>query len=236
MRLTDAPTLGKLDAAKVLAAASLHAGIRTTVDSNRASDYDGTGGYTLRPLVGDFQPTRQSARFDGERITSLQSRDGNDEGGDGTVRKLSAVSHELLDGWVNVSFYSEAHASLQNFNPVLAQLTSLSRNLDIHTGAYYAANARLSVAIDDPFLPDEPIVVRVRPEFEVAGIEPVVTSVATGEELRRVTLAEADDGWLAGELGPLTPGDYRVTVRAAAGADPVTAVFAVVDTAVLARV
>jgi pimeloyl-ACP methyl ester carboxylesterase len=228
-RVADAPSLGKIDVSKVRAAASMHGEIRATVDANRANDYGGTGGYGLRPLVGDFQPTRQSARFDGDEITSLRSRNGKDEGGDGTVPKLSAVPHELLDGWTNVTFYAEAHASLQNFDPVLTQLASLLRNLDIDTRGYYAVNTKLSVEIDDLFWVDEPIPVRARPEYPVDGLEAVVTSVATGGEVARVALTGELDGWLTADLAPLLAGDYRVTVRAATGVDPVTEVFAVFD-------
>lgn len=234
-RLADIGTLGSLDIAKVRAAARLHGEIRTAVDGNRANDYGGSGGYGLRPLVGDFQPTRQSARFDDNRITSLYSRNGKDEGGDGTVPKLSAMPHELLEGWTNVAFYAEAHASLQNFDPVLAQLSSLLRNVQIDTGGYYAANAKLSVAIDDLFFLDEPITVRARPEFPVNGLEAVVTSVATGQEIARVAVEGEADEWLVADLGPLPRGDYRVNVRAPAGVDPVTEVFAVVDPAALAQ-
>jgi hypothetical protein len=234
-RLTEVERLGKLDVAKVRAAARLHAEIRSTVDRNRTSDYEGTGGYGLRPLVGDFQPTRQSARLDGDRITSLLTRLGSDEGGDGTVPKLSSMPHELLDGWTNVAFYAEAHASLQNFDPVLTQLASLLRNLDIDTSNYYAVNARLGVAIDDLFLVDEPIVVRARAEFPVEGLEAVVTSVATEAEVARVALVGEHDDWLAADLAPLSAGDYRVTVRASSGVDPITEVFAVVDPSALAE-
>lgn len=233
-RLSEVDSLGEIDVAKVRAAAKLHSEIREAVDAHRADEYEGTGGYGLRPLVGDFQPTRQSARLQGERIESLRSRAGKDEGGDGTVPKLSAVPHELLDGWTNVAFYAEVHASLQNFDPVLIQLSSLIRNLDIDTGGYYAGVAKLSVEVEDLSFVNEAVVVRARPEFPIAGLEAVVVSVATEQEVGRVPLADEDDGWLRAEVAPLQPGDYRVTVRAPAGADPVTEVFAVVDPAALA--
>ena len=229
-RLADVAALPHIDIARVHGALELHARIRESVDGNRAGDYGGTGGYAIRPLVGDFQPTRQSARLDGGKITSIYSRNGEDEGGDGTVPKLSALPHELLDDWANVAFYAEAHASLQNFDPVLVQLASLLRNLDIDTGGYYAVNAKLGVAIDDLFETGEPIVVRARPEFAVDGLEAAVTSVATEQEVARVALADDDDDWLAADLGPLPAGDYRVTVGALAGVDPVTDVFVVFDT------
>jgi pimeloyl-ACP methyl ester carboxylesterase len=234
-RLKDVDSLGKIDVTKVRAAADLHEEVREAVDRHRADDYGGTGGYGLRPLVGDFQPTRQSARFDGDEVTSLRSRRGTDEGGDGTVPKISAVPHELLDGWTNVSFYAEVHASLQNFDPVLVQLSSLLRNLSIDTDGIYAAVARLSVEIEDLFFVDEPIVVHAKPEFPVVGLEAVVVSVETGDEVKKVALAEDDDDWLKADLAPLPPGDYRMTVRAPASVDPVTDVFAVVDPAALAE-
>jgi pimeloyl-ACP methyl ester carboxylesterase len=234
-RLRDVDSLGEIDVTKVRAAAELHAEVRQAVDTHRANDYDGTGGYGLRPLVGDFQPTRQSARFDGDKVTALRARGGVDEGGDGTVPKVSAVPHELLDGWTNVSFYAEVHASLQNFDPVLVQLFSLLRNLSIDTDGVYAVAARLSVDLEDLFFVDEAIVVRARPEFPVDGLEAVVVSVETEEEVKRVPLVEDADDWLAADLGPLAPGDYRVTVRAPASVDPVTDVFAVVDPAALAE-
>jgi pimeloyl-ACP methyl ester carboxylesterase len=232
-RLADVASLPNVDIAKVHAAMAMHAAVRAGVDANRATDYDNTGGYDLRPLVGDFQQTRQSARLDGQKLVALTSRNGKDEGGDGTVPKLSAVPHELLPTWGNTAFYAEVHASLQNFDPVLVQLASLLRGLGIDTGGFYAVDARLSATVEDLYLIDEPIIVRARPEFPVPGLEAVVTSVTTGQEVVRVPLQTDADDWLAADVSPLPPGDYRLTVTALAGAVPVTDVFAVVDPAPL---
>jgi pimeloyl-ACP methyl ester carboxylesterase len=233
VRLADQGSLPNVDNAKMHDAMTVHAAVRARVDDNRSTNYEDTGGYDLRPLVGDFQQTRQSARLDEQKLVALTSRNGKDEGGDGTVPKLSAVPHELLPTWGNSAFYAEVHASLQNFDPVLAQLASLLRGLGIDTDGYYAVNARLSVTVEDLYLVDEPIVVRARPEFPVPGLEAVVTSVATGQVVARVPLRSDVDDWLAAEVSPLPPGDYRLTVTALAGAVPVTDVFAVVDPTLL---
>jgi pimeloyl-ACP methyl ester carboxylesterase len=230
VRLADGPAVAGLDMARVRAAAEVHAAIRQQVDTHRQSDYEGTGGYGLRPCIGDFQPTRQSVRLDGDGIEVLYTRKGEDEGGDGTVPKLSAVPHELLSDWTNVAAYAEAHASLQNFDPVLVQLSSLLRNLSVDIGGYYAVNARVSVSVEDLFIVGEDMPIRARPEYEVDDLQATVESVATGE-VKVAALTPDGDGWLSADMAPLAPGDYRVTVGAPTGVDPVTEVFAVVDPA-----
>jgi hypothetical protein len=230
VRLSDLPSVPNLDMDRVQASALLQAEVRGAVDGHRADDYEGTGGYGLRPCVGDFQPTRQSFLLTAGGGEALYSRNGADEGGDGTVPKLSAVPHELLDAFSNVAFYSESHASLQNFDPVLTQLKSLLRNLSIDIGGYYAANARVSVSVEDLYVVGEDIRVRAWPEFPVDGMEATVELPGTGE-VKRVVLKDDGDGSYSADLAPLPPGDYRVTVGAPSGVDPVTEVIAVIDPA-----
>jgi len=174
VHLTDVASVPNLDMERVKASAALQATVRAAVDGHRADDYEGTGGYGIRPCVGDFQPTRQSFRLTAGGGEALYSRMGEDEGGDGTVPKLSAVPHELLDAFTNVAFYAESHASLQNFDPVLTQLKSLLRNLSIDIGGYYAVNARVRVSVEDLHLTGEEIRLRAQPEFPVTGLQAIV--------------------------------------------------------------
>ncbi len=86
-----------LDTARTAAAIGLHRRLRAAVDEHRSGDYGGTGGYDIRPVVGDFQVTKSSAGIDAGRLEISNLRGGADERGDGTVPKVSAMPHELLD-------------------------------------------------------------------------------------------------------------------------------------------
>ena len=74
-----------------------------------------------RPVVGIFQPTDQSARLVGDRVEMLASYEGGDEGGDGTVPRVSATPIELSDD-PRETYVSTTHGSLQNAEAVLSHV------------------------------------------------------------------------------------------------------------------
>jgi pimeloyl-ACP methyl ester carboxylesterase len=222
-------TIPHVDQQKAKAAAEFHDEIRNAVKAHEQEDEYRENRYDIRPVVGILQPTFQSARAAGEGVTLLRSYDGEDQGGDGTVPRVSATPFEL-EKEANAMFASERHASLQNEDAVLVQLRGVMSGLDIDFPSFRDAfpTIGLGLELDDAYQTGEPVQVRVRPEEEPA--ESLLVQVfdgETNEEVARETLTPADDGWHEAELRPLQEGTYRLTAFGSGRVEPVTDLFVV---------
>jgi pimeloyl-ACP methyl ester carboxylesterase len=218
---TDIP---HLDRAKAKAALDFHREIRDAVEAHLKDDAYVQARYGLGRVVGIKQPTRQSAVRDGERIKLLRRIGGDDPGGDGTVPRPSATPLELEDD-EGAAFSGERHASLQNDDHVLLQLTGVltGNTIDWQRFRGVVRMIDLSLDVDDVYSPSEPIVVRAQPERDPSeALVAIAVDVETGEEPARRALARKDDGWYEAELGPLPEGVYRVTAFGAGTVEPVS--------------
>jgi pimeloyl-ACP methyl ester carboxylesterase len=207
---------------------SLQRELRAAVDARLQRDDQG---YTIRPVVGSFQRTGWAARQDGTRIQSLWMRTLREEGGDGTVPMVSAAPHELLDGYKNVSFASQRHASLQNDDPVLAHVAGVvTSQQQLLQDVFPAEEEAVSLEVAD-VTTDEPLVIRARPQTSTSALVALVVPTVGGEP-QRVALADSGDGWWCAEVPGLPPTDYRVTVGGA-GVRSITDVASIVDLSAL---
>ena len=219
-----------VDGERVRAAVTLHRELRAAVDSRLQS---GDPGYDIRPVIGDFQRTRWSAERVGDRVESRYLRTLDEEGGDGTVPKISAVPHELMDGWRNVAFVSQKHASLQNDGPVIDHVGGILRAKPLKAvDVFPAADEAVALEVDD-VTTEEPLVVRARAADPATALVATCAPVAGGPA-REVPLVPAADGWRQAVLDGLEAQDYRVTVSGA-GVHAVTDVASVVDLAEIER-
>ena len=190
--------------------------------------------YEIHPVVGITQPTRQSARLVGGKLELLRTRRNSagedaDEGGDGTVPRVSATPIELGNN-PNAVYASQIHASLQNAENVqtqllgvLTQVPDLESIRDVRSG--------LSLTLEEVFEPTEPITAQVdvtEPRLELVA---TVTDIASGRSEGPHALAAAGDTAHTIELPPLSQGEYRLTVeganRSSRLVQPVTGVFMV---------
>lgn len=220
-----------LDAGRLADALALHRDLRATVDAHRGTDYEGTGGYDIRPVLGDFQPTAHAAVLRPDGVVLSNRRAASEEGGDGTVPKLSAMPHELLDGWRNAAFMSEKHASLQNDDGVIDHLVGLLRTTGhAPVDMFPAGDTPVAVEVTDALLP-EPAVITARTRDPGFAVEAIATPIAGGAP-REVPLTHDPDrpGGLRAELRDWPTGDYRLTVQGR-GVRRVTDVFSIVDPA-----
>jgi pimeloyl-ACP methyl ester carboxylesterase len=219
-----------VDGAKTKAALAFHHEIRDAVEKNMKDQRYADTRYDIRPIVGIEQPTAQSAVRDGDRVRLLRRRGQDDLKGDGTVPRPSATPVEL-EGEGNAIYGAERHASLQNDDDVLFQLTGILTQPSFNPRDYRDAAAKVgqSLDVEDWFSTADPIQVRVRPHDDPGGLLIAVAADAeTGEERVRRQLAQADDGWYEAELGPLPEGVYRVT-SLGSSVEPVTDLVTVVD-------
>ena len=221
----DEADIPQLDRAKAKAALDFHREIAAAVEANQGDDEYVNGRYRLGRIVGIEQPTLQSAVRDGGRLRMLKTIGGDDPGGDGTVPRPSATPLEYADDQ-GAAFSAERHASLQNDDNVLLQLTGVITGVTIDWSKFRSRDVvptiNLSLDVDDLYSTSEPLPVRVRPERELDLLVAVAVDVETGEERAREQLTPRDDGWYEAELGPLPEGAYRVTALGGGAVDPVT--------------
>lgn len=159
----------------------------------------------------------------------LRAIEGQDTGGDGTVPRPSATPLELEDDQ-GATFSAERHASLQNDDHLLLQLTGVLSGNTIDWSLFCDAVSMIDVALDveSVYSDDEPVVVRARPKGDPGdGFTAVAIDVETVAERARQPLTPRDDGWYEAELGPLPEGVYRVTVYGQRRVEPVTDLVAV---------
>ncbi len=228
VRVSEA-TIPHVDRHKAKAAAEFHDEIRSAVTAHEQDDEYRENRYDIRPVVGILQPTFQSARAEGDGVSLLSSYGGDDQGGDGTVPRVSATPFEL-EREANAMFASERHASLQNEDAVLVQLRGVMSGLDIDFPTFRDAfpTIGLGLELDDVYQTGEPVQVRVRPEEEPAeSLLVQVFDAETDQEVARETMRPAEDGWHEAELRPLQEGAYRLTAFGSGRVEPVTDIFVV---------
>ncbi|MDQ4081776.1 MAG: hypothetical protein M3123_02650 [Actinomycetota bacterium] len=228
VRVAEA-TIPNLDRAKAEAALAFHREIERAVEEHRDDAEYRENGYEIRPVVGTLQPTSQSARLARGKVELLGTYEGEDMGGDGTVPRVSATPIEI-ENEANAMFAAERHASLQNDEPVLVQLTGVLSGVDIDHEAFREAfpAVGLSLEVEDVYSPEEPVPGRVRPEQPPSQPLTVeVENTETAAKVDRKTLRLQDDGVHAANLGPLPEGTYRLTASGAGPIKGVTDLFAV---------
>jgi len=205
-----------------------HDVIKQAVDVH-LKDADYLKSYKIVPIVGTRQPTLQSAMFVDEKLTAgykVPSKDEADQvlaEGDGTVPRLSATPFELSDEY-RETFFAERHASLQNNNDVLTDLSNRLRQMQTSLAKFRgalpspetAAQPAISLQLDDMYLADEPVVLRAKlinvseQQQDTPPTARISQAHSAGQTIER-KFQRVDSEW---ELvcEPLTPGPYRVEV------------------------
>jgi hypothetical protein len=219
-----------IDADRVRAAAGFHAEIAAAVDRN-----GGYGRYDIHPVVGIFQRTGQSATVRDGRLVVLDHDGTTDDGGDGTVPRVSATPLELSDDPREV-YATESHASLQNLDSVLVQVMGLvtRKSLGAYRGSPFDG---FRLEVEDLLPPGEPVAVAAETAGPALRVAFTMENVDTG---RRVEVhADLDDeGRATAVLPPAEAGVYRVTVSDPdnVGLKPVTDLVMVADDAAADRI
>lgn len=226
-RVTEAE-IANVDPVRAAAARAFHDEIEAAVTEHQRDEEYVRNGYSIRPVIGTFQPTAQSARRAGDKVELIRSYEGKDLGGDGTVPRVSASPLEF-DDEANAMFASERHASLQNADPVLVQLVGVMSGLEINLVAFRGVAQTISLALDldDAYSVDEPVGFAVDPEeLPSEPLTAIVEDVGSALEVWRQTLLP-DEGRYRGEVPPLPAGVYRLTVVGDGAVEPVGDLFAV---------
>ena len=214
--------------------------LETAARANRNTPTGSGVQVVYRPIVGTSQPTRQSVVVSAQGAVSIEMRRGkSDEGGDGTVPKLSAALSGTED---QRTFAPELHARLQNMESMLAHLNGVLSSLnqvrveDLRS----QATSWLSYTGDDVYLPDEPFTFGLAANSAVdesllreipARIR--VTNHATEQVVveRRVHIPRSMQTF---DFGPLPGGTYTIMVTGDDASAPSSNIAPVSDVFVVA--
>jgi hypothetical protein len=226
--LHEATNIPNLDAARVTKAFDFHNEIRNAVDSHYQDEEYLSNRYRIHPVVGTYQPTLQSAVWNGSAVEVWPEYEGEDLGGDGTVPRVSATPIEMSQAHAEV-FVAGQHAALQNAESVLYHLRGLLGDQVINLDKFKAIPGRTAVEVADAYGTDERITLRARSEGD-NELAATIVKVETGEAVASATPERGPGEWQAVEFPPLREGTYRVTVTDVEGAaEPVSDVFVVLQ-------
>src|SRR5205823_1116244 len=76
VRPAETGAIPHVDQARAQAALDFHHEISNSVDEHKQDDDYKENRYEIRPVIGTFQPTNQSAKLDGGNVKLLHSRAG----------------------------------------------------------------------------------------------------------------------------------------------------------------
>jgi hypothetical protein len=209
LRVGEAAEVPGVDEARAKDALAFYREMREARDANVKLDEYKQTQYQIFPIVGVAQPTFQSASVDSGRLTLLQTLKGKDNSGDGTVPRVSATPLELSSAHREI-FVSEAHASLQNFDAALVNLTSVLTGTQIDLGAVNFVARTLSLDVDDVYAPDA-ITIRATPSEDVP-VSATLTNTSRGQIVQKVQLTPTKAGYQGTVTMP--DGTYRITATA----------------------
>lgn len=225
VRLSESTGIPHLDPARAKAADAFHREIEQAVEKHVDDEEYMKDRYAIHPIIGTFQPTSQSARRTGDMVEILRQYHGEDRDGDGTVPRDSATPIEIKHE-EGAMFAAERHASLQNLDAVLVQLSGVLTGHDTTAFRDFPKTA-LGLDIEDAYSIDEPIGMRVRSEDGSAELVAVAIEAETGKEAGRATLPPGNEEWREAEIPPVPPGTYRLRVSGGPMVQPVTDLFVV---------
>jgi pimeloyl-ACP methyl ester carboxylesterase len=194
----------EIDHSRVVAAQSFHNDIAEAVDRN-----GGSGRYHILPVAGIFQPTLQSAEVRNRQVSMKSELAGDDDGGDGTVPRVSATPIELSDAQREV-YATESHAALQNVDAVLVQLAGLLtwKPLGPYRGSPFDG---LRLEVDDVIPSLEPVEVGIATAAPILNVGVLLENLDTGDRFER--RGEVTEGQAKLVLPPIPAGLYRITAQ-----------------------
>ena len=190
-------------------------------------------GYQLHPLVGFRHPTATTVRIAGSRAVMVRTIEGEDEKGDSTVPRLSAVPR----GWLvanpaAVHHVDDTHTALPGNVGVLNQIDGI---LTAQRVEHLAVEVPIGVTVDELVVAGEPVTVTAELDDPHVLVFARVVDAASGALVDSAPLRVAGER-LAVTFDGLPPGAYRVVVGRGGPArllDTVTTATVVLDPAAL---
>jgi pimeloyl-ACP methyl ester carboxylesterase len=204
----------------VAAREQFHDAIAKSVEAN------GPARYAIHPVVGIFQPTLSSATLIGRDFESVGAT--GEDGGDGTVPRVSATPIELADQPVG-TFVTDKHGSLQNVDSVLTQVAGvLTFKPSLHARDLFSG---FELDLPDVVSPGDEVRFSAATMGSSNEVTADVIDADSDRPVQSATVKADSEGRFVGALPPLAPGVYRFTLRdvSVANLDPITDLFVVAD-------
>ena len=237
-RIAEVANLPHILQEKAKNALAFHREIEAAVTSNR-QDANYLDAYATVPFVGVQQPTLQSAELKEGKITVSQAlpviMSGLDHlaDGDGTVPQISAFPIEFSDRDILEipSFIAESHGAIQNQKTVLLNILNKLQIAESAAGtiedirgrgeeksrSIQAGKAGISLAVDDLYLKDEPIVIKAKVNPDNSAftmLKAEINSVSNSDSSLNLDFVHQNNQWvLNSEDLNLNPGLYRLKVQ-----------------------
>ncbi|MEH2124302.1 lipase/acyltransferase domain-containing protein [Nostoc sp.] len=217
-RIAEADGLPNIDKRKAQDALAFYREIETAVEQHlKLEEYRQS--FTVVPIAGVQQPTLQSAILENGKLTASEDLPGilhnrfDLSDGDGTVPQVSAIPIERSKNFDNF-FIAEQHGALQNQKQVLQNLLKCLELSQFDLANVRAAQAAISLSLDDLYLPDEPVSIRARVTGAISfgKLQAEITSVSHEQPAVNLDFVERERDWLL-IIDHLQPGLYRVRVQ-----------------------
>ena len=226
VRVGETSGLPNIDAARAAKALAFHNEIVDAQARNAKDEGYRRDGYKIFPVVGIEQPTFVSALLRNGKLELSQSIEGKVIGGDSVVPRVSATPLEIRTERREM-YAAEAHASLQNFAPVLTQVGGvLTGDVDLEAALPTVGQITLGLDLQDVYGAG-PVEIAAKPS-RPTPLEVKIFDAPTNKLVVRAPLSASDDGYLRAHV-TLRPGAYRVTVGGDETVSPVTDACLVID-------
>jgi hypothetical protein len=210
LRKTTEVTVPELDAAMIAEAMRFHEELRSGAE-------DHGGAFDVHPIIARTQPTWTTARISGGHVTLVRTFEGRDEGGDGTVPRLSASPYAVEPSSPSLRYVMDKHGGLPANQPGFVELEGVLTASDI---VARAAEFDVGVACDDVTVAGETLEVEITTDPGVV-VDVVVTDDAGGAQQRSIATDRGDGAYHATVDG-LAPGGHLVRVSVRGAGDVVT--------------
>lgn len=173
--------------------------------------------FAVHPLLARTQPTATTARLVGGRVQLVPTIENRDEGGDGTVPRLSASPYGVLGSSPTIRYVMDQHGALPANEPTLVELEGVLTGSDV---VARGAEVEIGVSCDEIVRAGEPFDVAVAAEPDL--VIDVVVADDGGPTGRRAIARPYGDGTYGASFTELVPGRYVVRVGARGTADSVS--------------
>jgi len=207
LRKTTEVTLPDLEPGLVADAMRFHEELRTATAGSPL-------GYDSHPIIARTQPTSTTARLRNDRVETLRTIDGSDDGGDGTVPRLSAIPYGVTPDDPIVRYIKDKHGALPANAPVLTELEGVltARQVIARDTSY-----DVGVVMDDIWMAGESIEATIEAESDL--VVDAVLCTADGEVVGTSLATDRRDNTYTTSFDDVAPGSYvvRVGVRGAGG-------------------
>jgi pimeloyl-ACP methyl ester carboxylesterase len=210
LRKTTEIELPELNAASVADAMRFHEELRSAAALH-------TTAFDAHPIIARTQPTSSTARLVDGRVEALRTVEGRDEGGDGTVPRLSATPYGVAPDSATVRYVKDKHGALPANDSLLVELEGVLTATSI---VARDSGYDVGVRCEDVVFAGEALTATIEVESDLV-VDVELADADSSAVVRAMAIDRGDDTYLA-TFGDLAPGRYSLRVGVRSVAETVT--------------